>query len=392
MHLRKILLIGIIIFLSGCSSFYGYSNINTMLPLPKIKTKFTPTQVWSKSIFRSISSSFYFHPAPTWKDNCIYAANYIGIVKAIDIKSGNIIWSVNLAEKYNFFSYKPAKLSGILAVSENMIFVGSEHGFIYGLNLKDGTEIWKTMVFSEVISRPVISDHLILIHTTNGMLQALRKKDGVIEWSVHLENMPLLTLRGESPPVISYGAAIVGTDNGFINAVLLQNGQIIWRQSVTQLKGATEIERIKDVDTTPVVVDNVVYSLGYNGNLAALDLRSGQVKWKYLISSVNDFIVEKKHIYIVDQNDQIFALSINGGLSLWQQSNLLHRNLTAPVLYHDYLIVGDCAGYVHWIDIKNGLFVSQQKVDSSGLLSISVVNSDELIIQARSGKFYAFVC
>jgi outer membrane protein assembly factor BamB len=38
----------------------------------------------------------------------------------------------------------------------------------------------------------------------------------------------------------------------------------------------TEIDRLSDVDTTPVIVNGVVYALAYNGNLTALDLRSGR--------------------------------------------------------------------------------------------------------------------
>ncbi len=61
--------------------------------------------------------------------------------------------------------------------------------------------------------------------------------------------------------------------------------------------GPTEIDRLSDVDTTPVVVNGVVYALAYNGNLTALDLRSGQIMWKRELGSVNDFIVDGDRIY-----------------------------------------------------------------------------------------------
>ena len=88
------------------------------------------------------------------------------------------------------------------------------------------------------------------------------------------------------------------------------------------------------MDTTPVIVDGVVYALAYNGNLTALDLRSGQIMWKRELGSVNDFIVDGNRIYMVDQNDRLLALSTEGGVTLWTQSDLLHRLLTAPALYN----------------------------------------------------------
>lgn len=109
--------------------------------------------------------------------------------------------------------------------------------------------------------------------------------------------MPSLSLRGESAPATAFGAAIVGGDNGRVSAVLMQQGQMIWQQRISQATGPTEIDRLSDVDTTPVIVNGVVYALAYNGNLTALDLRSGQIMWKRELGSVNDFIVDGNRIY-----------------------------------------------------------------------------------------------
>ncbi|MBI0507971.1 PQQ-binding-like beta-propeller repeat protein, partial [Dickeya dianthicola] len=197
-------------------------------------------------------------------------------------------------------------------------------------------------------------------------------------------------LRGESAPTAAFGAAIVGGDNGRVSAVMINQGQLIWQQRISQPGGATEIARLNDVDTTPVVASNVVYALGYNGNLTALDLRSGQITWKREIGSVNDFIVDGDRIYLVDQDDRITALNTNGGVVIWRQGDLLHRNLTAPALYNGYLVVGDAEGYLHWVNTTDGRFVVQQKVDGSGLLSKPVVASDKLLVQAKDGEVYAF--
>jgi outer membrane protein assembly factor BamB len=171
---------------------------------------------------------------------------------------------------------------------------------------------------------------------------------------------------------------------------MMEQGQLIWQQRISPVTGTTEIDRLNDVDTTPVVVDSVIYALAYNGNLTALDLRSGQVVWKREMGSVNDIIVNGGTIYLVDQNDRIVALKADGGITLWSQSDLLHRNLTAPVMYNGYLVVGDAEGYLHWLNTDDGRFVAQQSVDSSGFLSAPVVASDKLLIQAKGGTVYAF--
>ncbi|TCV92238.1 outer membrane protein assembly factor BamB [Biostraticola tofi] len=391
MQLRKTFVVGLIsvALLSGCSLFSGEEDVVTMSPLPKVENQFQPTEVWNRSVGNG-TGEIYSNLRPAWQDNKVFAADRHGIVKAIDADSGKEIWTASLAEKTSFFRpNRSALLSGGLSVDGGHVYVGSELAKVFALNTEDGTVAWETQVAGEAVSTPVASDGVVLVHTSNGMLQALDQTNGVVKWTVNLD-VPPLSLRGESSPTAAFGAAIVGGDNGRVSAVLINQGQLVWQQRISQPSGATEIDRLSDVNTTPVVNNNVVYAMAYNGNLAALDLRSGQIIWKREIGSVNDLIVDGSRLYLVDQDDRIVALDTQGGVTLWRQSELLHRNLTSPVLYNGYIVAGDSEGYLHWINTEDGRFVAQQKVDSSGLLSKPVVASDKLLVQAKNGEVYAF--
>ncbi len=363
-------------------------NVVKMSPLPKIENQFTPEKVWSTSVGDGIGD-FYSNLHPAWADSTVYAADRFGIVKALNAGDGEEQWKVDLSEKTGFFSRnRPALLSGGVTVDGGHVYLGSERAQVYALNSNDGSIAWQTKAAGEVLSRPVVSDGLVLVHTSNGMLQGLDQSSGVVKWSVNLD-VPALSLRGESAPATAFGAAIVGGDNGRVSAVMLNQGQIIWQQRISQPGGVTEIDRLADVDMTPVVVNGVVYALAYNGNLAAMDLRSGQIMWQREIGGVRDMIVDGNRIWLVDQDDRVIALSTDGGVSLWRQSDLLHRRLTSPVLYNGYLVVGDAEGYLHWMNTDDGRFVAQQKVDGSGFQTEPVVASDKLLIQAKNGEVYS---
>lgn len=391
MELRKILLPGLIsvTLLSGCSWFSGEEDVVKMSPLPKVENQFTPEKVWSTSVGNGVGE-FYSNLHPAWADNTVYAADRHGIVKALDAGDGSKKWEVDLAEKTGFFSKnRSALLSGGVTADGGHVYLGSERAQVYALNSSDGSVAWQIKAAGEVLSRPVVSDGLVLVHTSNGILQGLDQNSGAVKWSVNLD-VPALSLRGESAPATAFGAAIVGGDNGRVSAVILNQGQIIWQQRISQPTGATEIDRLADVDMTPIVDNGVVYALAYNGNLSALDLRSGQILWKREIGSVKDIVVDAGRIYLVDQDDRVIALSTEGGVTIWRQSDLLHRILTSPVLYNGYLVVGDSEGYLHWINTTDGRFVAQQEVDSSGFQTEPVVASDKLLIQAKGGEVYAF--
>ncbi len=388
MQLRKLLLPGLlsVTLLSGCSLFNSEEDVVKMSPLPTVTNQFNPSTAWSTSVGSGIGD-FHSNLHPALDSGVVYAADRRGTVKAVSASDGKEVWSVNLAEKSGWFSSSPALLSGGVTVAGGHVYVGSE-AKVYALNTNDGSQAWKTNVAGEALSRPVVSDGLVLIHTSNGQLQALNESDGAVKWTVNLD-MPSLSLRGESAPATAYGAAIVGGDNGRVSAVLMQQGQMIWQQRISQATGPTEIDRLSDVDTTPVIVNGVVYALAYNGNLTALDLRSGQIMWKRELGSVSNFIVDGNRIYMIDQNDRVLALTTDGGVTLWTQSDLLHRNLTAPALYNGYIVTGDSEGYMHWINVEDGRFVAQQKVDGSGFLTDPVAAEGKLLIQAKDGTLYA---
>ncbi|MBK5074546.1 outer membrane protein assembly factor BamB [Budviciaceae bacterium CWB-B4] len=391
MKLRRIFCVGLlsVTMLSGCSLFGGDDDAVKMSPLPQVSNQFSPNKHWSTSVGNGVGE-YYSHLRPSWQDGRIYAAARNGQVKAMDADSGSQVWKVDVTESAGFFSSaKSPMLSGGVTAAGAHVYVGSENAMVYALNTADGALAWKTLVAGEVLSRPVVSNGLVLVHTTNGMLQALSEADGTIKWTANL-GMPLLSLRGESAPAVAHGAAVVGGDNGRVNAVLLDQGQLIWQQRISQPSGATEIDRLADVDSTPVIVDNVVYAQGYNGSFTAMDLRSGQIIWKRDMGSVNDFFIDSGRVFLVDQDDKVVALTLNGGTILWTQNDLLHRQLTAPVLFNGYVVVGDSEGYLHWMDSSTGQFVAQNKVDSDGFLSSPIVAGDRLVIQARGGSVYSY--
>ncbi|WP_273745914.1 outer membrane protein assembly factor BamB [Morganella morganii] len=386
MQLRKTLLVGLVasVLLAGCSS---EQDTIVMSPLPEVTNQFTPETVWDKSVGDGIGK-YYSHLSPAWEGSGIYAADRNGLVKALDADSGVEIWSVNLAEKTGFLSASiPAMLSGGLTVSGEHLYVGTERGTLIALNANDGEIAWTANAGGEVLSRPEVSEGLVLVHTGNGLLQAFDTATGEQRWSLNLDT-PSLSVRGESAPAVAMGAAFVGGDNGRVSAVMLGQGQLIWQQRISQATGTTEISRLNDVDMTPVVADGRVYAIAYNGNLVAMDMRSGQILWKRDFGSVNELVLDGESLYVVDQNDNVYGLRAADGVTMWSQDKLLHRNLSAPELFNGYLVVGDGEGYLHWLDTSNGQFVAQNKLSSSGILSRPSVAGDKLMVQARDGRLY----
>ncbi len=386
MQLRKTLLIGLVAsaLLAGCSS---ETDSIIMAPLPQVENQFTPSIVWDKSVGNGVEQ-FYSELAPAWDGSAVYAADRKGLVKALELDSGKEIWSVDLSKRTGFLSANlSALLSGGLTIDGDKIFIGTERGTVIALNKEDGQVVWDVEVAGEALSKPTVSNDLVMIHTSNGQLQALDVNSGEIKWTVNMDT-PSLSLRGESAPAVAFGAAIVGGDNGRVSAVLLSQGQLIWQQRISQVTSSTEIGRLNDVDMSPIIDDGKVYAIAYNGTLAALDMRSGQILWKRELGSVNNMVLSGENLYLVDQNDRVLSVRKSDGVTLWTQEELLNRGLSAPEMYNGYLVVGDKEGYLHWLDMNTGGFVAQNKLNSSGIHARPVVASDKLMVQVKNGTVY----
>lgn len=387
MKLSKCLSISVFMFsLAGCSLFGGEEEIIQVSPSPKVSNQFSIKEVWRNST--SGNTYIYSLLGPINYDNAIYAASRSGQVKAIDLFDGHTKWDKNLS-KSSLFSSKKALFSGGVSVDDKYVYVGSERAVVYALDRNDGSVIWEKPVKGEVLARPVSSEDKLIVYTASGNLQALDRNTGEEIWDVMLE-VPPLSLRGNSTPTIAHGAAILGDDTGHVNAYYINDGQLIWQQRISHPSGSTEIAKLNDVDSTPVIEGNLAYAIGYNGNVVALDLSNGQIVWRKEMGSTHSFAVDSQHLFVVDQDDSVQAVSKNGGTVLWTQADLLHRQLTDPVLYENYIVLGDFEGYLYWLSKDNGEVVAKTQVSSSGLISKPLVVDNKVIVQAKNGDIYAF--
>jgi len=358
----------------GCSS---ETDTVIMAPLPMVKSQFTPEKLWSSDIGDGVGH-YFSKLKPVFAYDAIYLASRDGEVKSLSPETGKKIWDVELE------SSQPLRLSGGLSTAGNQLFVGSENGVIYALNAQSGEIVWSSKVEGEILSTPVTDGGLVMVNTSEGHLIALDQATGEQRWTISSE-VPNLTLRGDSSPVAISGGVFWGTPSGRLAAAISSRGQMIWQQTIGTPKGATEIERLVDVDSAPVVIGGILYSIGYNGELVAIDLRTAKAAWKRPYSSSTDMATDGGRLFIVADHDHLVAVDARSGTELWTNNQLENRLLTSPVVINGYLVVGDSEGYLHWIDRSTGQFVAQQFIDESGFAVAPLALSDGYLVVTRNG-------
>ncbi|WP_158006722.1 PQQ-binding-like beta-propeller repeat protein, partial [Vibrio ordalii] len=127
-------------------------------------------------------------------------------------------------------------------------------------------------------------------------------------------------------------------------------------------------------------------AVGFNGQLIAIDLRSGKPAWKRNYSSATDMASDGGRLFVVTDKDHVVAVDTRSGTELWSNKQLEHRLLTAPAIINGYLVLGDSEGYLHWIDRSSGEFVAQQLVDKSGFAVSPLAVDDGYVSMTRNGN------
>jgi len=369
-----------LLLISGCSWFGGDDEdvIYKPAPLNDITEQFHVKYNWSSQVGDGVGD-FYNKLGPVSYDGKVIAADKNGLVAAYDIVTGKVIWQKEVG----------SELFGGVGAGSGIVAVGSTEAEVIILDVKTGAELWRNLVSSEIISSPVIGDGKVVVRTIDGKLFALNAKTGERDW-IYDRTVPALTLRGTSSISIERGVAVTGFANGKIVLFAMSNGRPIWEMRVGNPSGSSELDRMIDADATPVIFGDIIYAVTFNGNIAAFNLKDGSISWQRELSSYQNMSVGGQIISVSDTRSNVKALDRRTGATLWTQSSLVDRHLTATISFGEYLVAGDFEGYIHWFDRNTGRIVSRNSLGGGGIVADPVVIGDTMYIYTRDGSLYSF--
>lgn len=393
-ELMRWIYIGFIFFLLGCSS-----SPSPVLPPAELQSFEKTVDVitkWNTDIGTGAYDHYLKFP-PVFFNDVGYVADHMGMIRAFNTSTGETIWDKQL----------DVQISAGPSIAEGLLLIGTHTGDVIALTPEKGDNVWRSKVSSEVLARPIGGQGFIIVRTVDGNLFSLNAATGAQRW-VYERTVPLLTLRGNSLPVIVDDMVLLGADNGKLTALTLNDGTELWEVAISIPAGRTELERIIDIDADPVVVDDIIYIVTYQGRLAAVQLQNGHLLWVRDMSSYSGMAVDSYRIYLTDTEGQVLAMNRMSGATIWRQDKLLRRSLTRPALHGDYIVVADYEGYVHWLNREDGR-ISERKslygkryifeetndviyyeAQKTNILAEPVVYNDMLFATDRFGVMTAF--
>ena len=362
--------------LAGCSTLDSINPFASsgpkMAALQPINASAQARVVWRESVGKTDVYAF----VPAVVGSTVYAASKDGNLIRVD--DGKLAWKINAGQP----------LSGGVGADANMVVVGSPKGDVLAFASADGQPLWKAKATSEILSPPALGEGIVVVRSGDNRLAAYDALDGKRKWFFQRPT-PALSLRVTASPVIAGKYVFAGFPGGKLIAVSTTNGAALWDGTVALPKGSSELDRVADITSAPVISGRTICAVAFQGRVACFDLGNGNLVWARDMSSAVGLAIDARYLYVTDDKGSVHALDMASGASIWKQDKLFLRRVTAPVSLRNLIAVADVQGVVHFLSREDGSFVARLTTDGSPVIAPLQTLGSLLLVQTSNGGVYA---
>ena len=376
---RKLVGVGVLALLTGCSTisslnpFASKSKTNLPAPLVELKGSMAVRTAWKLDIGKG--KDFQFSPAVA--DNTVVVAAADGAIARVEAATGRVVWRIKAG----------SELSAGVGTDGSLIAVGGADGKLLTFDM-NGKALWSAELSSEILSAPLVAQGVVVARSIDNRIVGFDAATGAKKWTVQ-RVAPPLTLRN-APGMVAAGTdVIVALPGGKLVSLVLATGAPRWEVEVGIARGATELERVTDIGGNPVVFDNEVCAVAYQGRVGCFDLVTGSNRWARDLSSEVGVAVDQRFVFAPDDKGALYAFNRDGGVSAWKNDKLSYRRLSTPVSYGRTVAVGDYKGFIHFLSREDGAFLARAATDGSAITSTPLVAGSNLIFQTQNGTVTA---
>ena len=314
---------------------------------------------------------------PALTEDAIYTVSAKGVLMRLDRVTGKPVWRVETG----------IAASGGVGGGGGLALIGGGKGDVLAYD-EAGKLRWKSRVSSEVLNVSGVADGIVVVRSGDGRIAGLNAADGKRVW-VYERSTPALVVRSHAGVAIQRGVAYAGFAGGRLAAIRIKDGEVLWETSVSQPRGNTELDRISDITSNPVVDDEQVCAIAFQGRLACYDVMQGSPLWNRDISSDRGMMLLRRYLYLSDARGTLMEMDKTSGNTVWKNDQLFMRGVSAPYVMEDFVVAGDREGYLHGLSREDGRLVARIKLDGGTIKAAILPLEGGLLVQTRGGELYS---
>ncbi len=382
-YLSFSIILSALLSVTACSKVDDYmlGKDNTPKPnaLEPLESKGQLREKWSTPAGNSKKGNAFLKLKPVVLGKTVYTADPSGLVSAVSTQNGTPVWSRKLEE---------AVISGP-AVSQGYLLVGTDASKVIAIDQNTGNILWQNSLSGDALAKPLIAQNKAIVKTIDGNLYAFDLKTGSKLWLAPHGSPSLVLKASSSPVVVNNKMVLVGYSDGNMDALDIQTGQLIWQKNIAFASGASDLERLVDIDADPIVQGDRVLLATYQGYIGSLSLMDGEFIWRKPASTYTNIVAHGNSLYMTDSNDVVWSLNKQTGLVNWKQVKLKARGLTEPSIVGENLVIGDKTGMLHILSTQNGDLIDRKQLGGEIIIP-PAVSGKNIYVMSSNGKLSRF--
>ena len=205
------------------------------------------------------------------KNNFFYIVDYKNILRSISIKDGSELWNLKTDESLTKSNTKTS-----ITIEGEIIYFNNSIGDITAVNLKSGKLVWQLPTQSTNIdinafrlsnSKLVISENSILFSNNKNEFYSIDTVTGLINWKNEISS----NLR----PIVVGKFLITVSNKGYLYIINKKSGDIV---RINDLYSGYKIKKRNNIYPTGfIIAQNKIYLSNDDGKLIVADLLTGKV-------------------------------------------------------------------------------------------------------------------
>lgn len=365
---------------------WSQSGGNSVHRMEHLQTGSKLTLFWDSNFGDGNSKRDYLIATPVIAYKVVFAIDANANVSAYRLDNGEKIWEQRL--KPLIKDDKSTSLKGAgLAEYKRKIYATTGFGGVFALDMITGDKVWFYNAGMPIRIAPTVANDRVLVQTIDNTLIALNAQTGTEEWRYKSAQEQTVLVGGASPAYDPYQDLIVAAfSNGELRAFKGSTGSPLWSDWLAAHARTNSLANINAIKANPVISGNVVYAVGHNDILVAIDVRTGERIWERDIGSTNQPWVAGRMLFVLSNTNDLLALEAETGKIVWSTKIPLGTSdddksgvfLSGPVLTDNRLLVATSSGYAFAVSPYTGKIMSFVSLDDG--VEVSPVVADGITV------------
>jgi eukaryotic-like serine/threonine-protein kinase len=328
-------------------------------PLPK------PMQIaWTFAAGQMISAEAAIY------DSHVFVGTEDGVLFNLNLETGEERWR---------FTTEDA-ITAAPAVSGDLLFLPSNDGQLYALKLESGEVLWKFGADDKISAAPVVvqnpngTDQWVLVNGYDGITRCLQAKDGSLIWTYQTDDF----ING-APAVVDGKWVVFGGCDSQLHVVNLADGTLVHK-----------IPNDSQIVNSIATYKHMAYSGNYANQVVAFDVELGMIAWVYEDKNLPFFSspgVSDAMLFIGSRDKHLHAINQETGEAVWKFPTGA-RVESSPIVFEDGLIAGSSDGRIYALNLDTGAEIWRLDL-GEGLIASPAYGYGRLIIGGEDGTIFA---